>query len=618
MGNRMKSIICRLKEDKYFLIKFVISLVLAGYGMIYGGMQWNSIWWIVLAIIVFSLMNCSAVMAKLKINVKNILFVLFCLLYSAILIFGYHIKVTNIDGGLYQDNYMLSYGLNDIAAFIFLIFVNALFLCAISVAIEWMNKKLDLKSRAHVSKKKLWLKVTVGLLICWIPYLLIYYPGYVFGDSMNSIYQAEHLIQWNNHHPIVYTAFIKICLEAGKKIGDITFGCAIYTVLQMLYLAVCFGYLINWMYEKGIPKIWRCVSFALFGIVPFYAEMSIAMWKDPIFSASLAVWTVMLIDFIRNKDEEKQTPLFWLKHVFFMCVICFFRNNGMYILAATEVILLLVLLKKRKLPICKALKKMFVSIAAIILCVFVITGPIYSRLGLQGESVESYGIFLNQMARVVVTDGNMNEEETAFMDQLLPIEKYKEVYHPCQIDSLKWDPDFDNEFLEQHKSEFIHAWLSMMKKNFKCYVESWGFMTYGYWAVNHLEFNQDNYNIARGNRNYLYENESCGIEPHSLLQNIPVHFEKVFKEHDAFVAMAWINVLVVGLAFYVMIKKKGEWLLVLAPSLGNIATLLIASPYAYWQRYGLAEYYLLPVYLVLPFLLFEKKSDKMTKSDKVE
>ena len=43
-------------------------------------------------------------------------------------------------------------------------------------------------------------------------------------------------------------------------------------------------------------------------------------------------------------------------------------------------------------------------------------------------------------------------------------------------------------------------------------------------------------------------------------------------------------------------------LLALAPSLGLIATLLLASPIWYWPRYGAAVQFLLPVYLMF-FLL---------------
>ena len=46
----------------------------------------------------------------------------------------------------------------------------------------------------------------------------------------------------------------------------------------------------------------------------------------------------------------------------------------------------------------------------------------------------------------------------------------------------------------------------------------------------------------------------------------------------------------------------------IAPTLGLAITLFVATPYAYWQRYGLAQYYLVPFYIfIVVYLLKEKK-----------
>jgi hypothetical protein len=60
-----------------------------------------------------------------------------------------------------------------------------------------------------------------------------------------------------------------------------------------------------------------------------------------------------------------------------------------------------------------------------------------------------------------------------------------------------------------------------------------------------------------------------------------------------------VNWILLLTAFISVLKKKTLWLIALAPSTGVVVTLLIASPYYYWQRYGLTELYLLPLYLFL-------------------
>lgn len=61
-------------------------------------------------------------------------------------------------------------------------------------------------------------------------------------------------------------------------------------------------------------------------------------------------------------------------------------------------------------------------------------------------------------------------------------------------------------------------------------------------------------------------------------------------------------------------KRMWAWGIAAAPSVGLVLTLLIATPYAYWQRYGLAQYYLLPVYLLVAcYLLGSKDIDECAK-----
>ena len=73
-------------------------------------------------------------------------------------------------------------------------------------------------------------------------------------------------------------------------------------------------------------------------------------------------------------------------------------------------------------------------------------GPVYTKLDLNGEPVESLGIFLNQMASVVAYDGDMTEEDREYMNGLLPLENYKDTYRPCVVDLLKWDQNFSQKF----------------------------------------------------------------------------------------------------------------------------------------------------------------------------
>lgn len=84
--------------------------------------------------------------------------------------------------------------------------------------------------------------------ICWIPYLLIYWPGFIFGDTLSSLAQATGIAPYSNHHPFLYTMFIKACLKIGNILGiGNTGGCVLYCLVQIGFMAYAFAYLSRWI-----------------------------------------------------------------------------------------------------------------------------------------------------------------------------------------------------------------------------------------------------------------------------------------------------------------------------------------------------------------------------------
>lgn len=81
--------------------------------------------------------------------------------------------------------------------------------------------------------------------------------------------------------------------------------------------------------------------------------------------------------------------------------------------------------------------------------------------------MESYGIPLQQVARVIAYDGNINNVEEEFVNDIIPVEKLKTVYTPQLVDSIKWNEDFNDNFFENHKKEFLKVWFSLFKKKSK-------------------------------------------------------------------------------------------------------------------------------------------------------
>ena len=97
-------------------------------------------------------------------------------------------------------------------------------------------------------------KITVSsivLMLLWSPYLYVYYPGFIFGDSTANIAQALGQQPLTNHHPVAYVLFIRLCLRLGQHLGGLTMGLAIYSVIQMGIMALGIGLMVQWASGMG-------------------------------------------------------------------------------------------------------------------------------------------------------------------------------------------------------------------------------------------------------------------------------------------------------------------------------------------------------------------------------
>lgn len=375
---------------------------------------------------------------------------LFTFLFDLSLIFGFHITITGstYDGSAFE-NYIAPYSIIDFVALILMF--PSLFIMLLAayrfIVSRHASKTSSNRTNCLTLIGSLGIKTTILLalvpLICWIPYLLIYWPGFIFGDTLSSLAQATGLAPYSNHHPFLYTMFIKVCLKIGNILGiGNTGGCVLYCLIQMGFMAYAFSYLSRWITTRcSLKNYWALIIVLIFSLSPYIATYSIAMWKDPFFSTALALVTLLLMDFVLSKGAIIKSSKAWLPcFLILLLIIAFSRNNGIYIIACTEIILLVYWLVTRSKPerSFTHIGKLAGLIACVVVLCLVVTGPIYRALGVASSpKAESVGILLNQMARVAALDGDMSESDREYLNSIVPLDEYKTLYSPTCTDSLK-------------------------------------------------------------------------------------------------------------------------------------------------------------------------------------
>lgn len=547
-----------------------------------------------------SLKNDKGLQSKTKWRGRNSLIIVALAFFAFSLVLGHHIHIGEDSyAGTIAENYIEPYSWFDAVAYICIFYVLMLMAHAITQITTGPHLKYASGTAVKVSSIPLkpFLIASATIAALWLPYLLAYWPGLIFGDTLSSFNQIFGA-PLSNHHPVVFTLAMKLCIQVASIIGlSRTSGIALYTILQMTFMAICLGYLAVWFIERlSVRKQFVWLMVAIFGISPYIAAYSIALWKDPVFSCSICIICVILADAVLAR-EVASSQFQKIALCLLSLAAMLFRNNGVYIVLALILLLAAVFIvayvRKQSFKYVPILIPLCISFAAYL----VISGPIYSALHvIPTEKVESLGIPLNQMARVAALNGDMSDSDRTYMDSLLPLEQYKDKYRPTCTDMLKWDPEFNSKPLSNN---FWTHWISMLIRNPKVYFEAWEMQTFGYWTINVPAVVQYTTNIQAGvprNVNLEY-GIGYDITSKNLLSLDSVRNALPLSSYS--ISGGFVFWILIFACTILILNKKRQWILPILPLLLLYGTLFIASPIWYWPRYIFTAQLALPVVIVL-------------------
>ena len=152
---------------------------------------------------------------------------------------------------------------------------------------------------------------TILLVVLWIPYLILFYPGVCNIDTTDMIIQAlGHKtsitaltavtgpeITMTNHHPFFDTVIFSSFYRLGKDvIGNVDVGVFLYGLMMLVLFALAFSLFWNYLRPKtaGMEGPLR-VCFWFTALFPLFSIYSFSMLKDTLFSFACFLYTILLI-----------------------------------------------------------------------------------------------------------------------------------------------------------------------------------------------------------------------------------------------------------------------------------------------------------------------------------
>ncbi len=470
---------------------------------------------------------------------------------------------------------------------------------------------LEIESeKANCSLKKL----TLGLFVCWVPYLIIFYPGMLYTDSVTALLQwngYEHEMsnytvmiensQLSNHHPIFTTALYGLSADLGKLLGDAGIGIFLFCLLQQLLVAFCVAYFIYQLQDWDVSAKGIRFLRMFYVCVPFFGLWTATVIKDVLLTAMMLLYSAQLIKLVKQKGAYFRSIVNWFTYVGIGILMSLMKNQGIYYFVITSVILLIVYWRKCWLQICTSLMMV------------VLLFDIWNNVLLPEWKVASVGkqeamaLMIQQTAYYVVCNKDeMTEDEKRIINEVLPYEEIPQLYNPESSDPVKFR--FKQDATDEEVSAYKKLWLQHMFKDPLTYLEASINNFYGYYYPSirrtYVYFDYPESGWFEWDDKVSVERPDFLSVGRILVQMLCVILSKLPVICLLFYP-GFYGIVFLGIMGYGCYKKKWKEMLIMMPLILTFLVNMVSPENANWR-------YTIPVVFMLPFMiaLFLRKMER--------
>ena len=394
-------------------------------------------------------------------------------------------------------------------------------------------------------------KAFCGMLACYIPMLLITFPGSFAYDvpfQLKQVFTGEY----SSHHPLLHTLLLGGCVRLGHALGQINLGAALYTVIQMTALAACFAASCASIARQSGARAakWSAVFFALY---PLHMMMAVNATKDVLFSGLFVLTLALVREALVLERMDRKLELGIALCGAGMLLL---RNNALYAMAVWSVLLLILFRKK-------ALYTVLAALAAIALCLGANSAMKAKTNAQEGDLCEMLSWPIQQLARARNLYGDrLSNEEKMAIDEIMPGECWR-LYDPTISDPVKFE--FDTEQFLSDPGKYAGVYLSVAEKCPQAYLDALLKLTYSFWYP-YSEYGVSGYYLQMGITDQYYE--WCDFErisSQSLLPRVLASLSWRFGAQGAMqipvVGYAFNMGLIIWIMLYFVLREMylGRW-----------------------------------------------------------
>ena len=537
---------------------------------------------------------------------KNPLFTILAMIFSILMVVGYSYNQVG--------NAYLVFGNVAFISISILKFICYTILFDISINIVY-EKLCNYEVKEKVKKSKLvnmfnkhpFIFSFITMLICFLPYYIIFYPAIMGFDPSNQIKEVMgiHNRYWDsvimidpnvtitNFNPVIHTLLLGGCFKLGYSIGNVNFGLFLYVVIQsIIYLSVL-AYSISYMKKQGVSNKLLFIVLAMYSLIPVFPFYALSTNKDTIFCAFILLYCIKLYDVIANKQSIKNYVIFF----FVMVMVCLTRNNGVYTIVLSLPFALIWLKDKRK-PILACL----LLVVSFYVC--------YNKVILPACKIsntstrEMLSLPFQQTARLAkYHPESFSEEDKEIIDKILDYDSLASKYNSQLSDPVK--NQYDIYTTKEDLYKYFGVWAKGLTKHPDVYMDSTISNVYGYFYPNtdswYLYYKY-NTKLKEAGFDYHYITPKVVRGP-LVAYGVAYPYIPIF---GLFVNIGFVGWIYFFLFTALIVKKEYKYIPFVLPAITFILV-CVAGPANTYFRYALPYIMPLPMTICLLYYIFHKK-----------
>lgn len=262
------------------------------------------------------------------------------------------------------------------------------------------------------------------ILICWLPYVIAFYPGFVPSDGLKQLNNYFGSGNFTDNHPAFSSMMMGWAMRLGRTLGSDNLGLFLFTGPQLLtnaaVMAACFP-----LFKKMQSPVWlRKLSLFNFALIPIWPNYAYSLLKDSYYMAMVLLFVIQMVYIILDAKAFCSRVGNLILMTMALCLMMLVRHEGQYVGGV-------VFLTLFTLPGPRSQWKRLLPVLIIPLCVVsVFNYVVRPALHIDDSPArEALTMPFRQTSAVVVSmEDSLTEEESAVLHEVFVYEQIPEMF----------------------------------------------------------------------------------------------------------------------------------------------------------------------------------------------